>query len=259
MIDTHCHLTFSQLRDRLDDVLAGAAEDGVDRMITVGVTPDDAETARAIAADHANVRFTVGFHPHYAAELKEGDVDRLVELAADERCAAFGEMGLDYHYPDPPRDLQRRVFEQALGAVGDADIDKPIIIHNRKATDDTIAMIRASGVDPARFVFHCFTEPAEDADKVLDLGAMLSFTGIVTYKNAPEVRESALRVPDDRIMVETDAPFLTPAPHRKIRPNEPRYVAVTVRFLAELRDSKHEDFIRRCDRNAEGFFASLTS
>ena len=254
MIDTHCHLTFPQLRDRLDDVLAGAAADGVDRMICVGTTPDDADAACRLAETHDNIYFTAGGHPHYLDGVADHELPRIAELAAHPRCVAFGEMGLDYHYDDPPGPQQDR-FKAQLEVVRYADdVKKPIVIHCRKAVDDTLAIIHGSGVDPRRFVFHCFTEPPDEAHKILETGAMISFTGIVTYKNAPEVRESALLVPDDRIMVETDAPFLTPAPHRKIKPNEPRYVAATARYLADLRGTPSDDFTRQCDTNAERFF-----
>ena len=255
MFDTHCHLTFPQLYDRLDEVIEGARGEGVDRLITVGTTPDDLETARAIAASRDHVWFTAGVHPHYAEACGDERLAPLAEAAADGRCAAFGEMGLDYHYDEPTPDCQRALFEAQLELVRRSPLDKPVIIHCRKAVDEVLSMLAGSGVGAGRCVFHCFTEPAEACRKVLDAGAMISFTGIVTYKNAPEVRASAKLVPADRIMVETDAPYLTPEPHRKVRPNEPRYVAATARFLAELRGVDAETFIARCDANAERFFA----
>lgn len=255
MIDTHCHLTFPELVGRVDEVLAGAAAEGVDRVITVGTTPADARRAQAIAERHPSVYFTAGVHPHYGPEVAMGELPGIAELAAHEKCVAFGEMGVDYHYDDPPRKQQHEMFAAQLEMVRYSGSPKPIIIHCRKAVDDTLAIIQASGLPGHRFVFHCFTEPPHEVRKVLDLGAMVSFTGIVTYKNAPEVRESARIVPPDRIMVETDAPFLTPEPHRRVKPNEPRYVAATARFLAELRGVRFEDFVRQTDWNAERFFA----
>lgn len=255
MFDTHCHLTFPQLYQRLDAVIDAAAEAGVERMITVGTTPDDVQTAREIAAARDNVWFTAGIHPHYGDDCGDERLAPLAEAAADGRCAAFGEMGLDYHYNEPTPDCQRALFEAQLELVRRSPLDKPVIIHCRKAVDDVLSIIAASGVPGERFVFHCFTEPADDCRKVLDAGAMVSFTGIVTYKNAPEVRESATIVPAERIMIETDAPYLTPEPHRKVKPNEPRYVADTARYLAELRGVEAGTFIARCDANAERFFA----
>jgi TatD DNase family protein len=254
MIDTHCHLTFPKLFDRVDEVIDAAVAHGVDRMISVGTTPDDAERAKSIAERRPEVYFTAGVHPHYAPDVTDADLPRLAELAMHERCLAFGEMGVDYHYPDPPRELQHAMFNHQLEVVRYSQINKPIVIHCRKAVDDTLAMIKGSGIPGERFVFHCFTETAAEARKVLDLGAMISFTGIVTYKNAPEVREAAKLVPDDRIMIETDSPYLSPEPHRKVRPNEPRYVAATARFLAELRGVSEKDFLELTTANAELFY-----
>ncbi len=254
MIDTHCHLTFPQLIEQTDAVIERAAKAGVDRMITIGASPDDAEFARSIAAHRANVWFAAGIHPHYVAEMPDDAVGRTVRLAGDAGCVAVGEMGLDYHYDDPPRDVQQRWFTAQLQAYTEADLDKPIIIHCRKAVADTLAIIGESGIDPQRFVFHCFTEPPAECRRVLDAGCRASFTGIVTYKNAPEVRESCKLTPDDRIMLETDSPYLSPEPHRKVRPNEPRFVADIYRFVAELRGVDLDAFIAQTDANAEAFF-----
>jgi len=254
MIDTHCHLTFPQLIDRVDEVVADAKAAGVGRMITIGTTPADARNARRIAEQHDTVWFAAGVHPHYATEVTEDDLADLPELLGHPRCVAFGEMGVDYHYDDPPRDMQHRLFRAQLTMADRAWPDGPIVIHCRKAVDDTLAIIRESGIAGDRFVFHCFTEPSEDCEKVLDLGAAISFTGIVTYKNAPEVRQSAKLVPDDRIMVETDAPYLSPEPHRKVRPNEPKFVPATAAYLAELRGMSTADFERLTDANAERIY-----
>jgi TatD DNase family protein len=254
MIDTHCHLTFPQLHEQLDAVLERAAAAGVDRLICVGTKAGDSEAARDIAAAHDNIHFTVGVHPHYAAEVDAAQVVDMAKLAEHPKCAALGEMGLDYHYPDPPRDAQAKLLEQQLVGAALFETKLPIVIHCRKATDDVLAILRSSGIAPDRFVFHCFTEPAEDARKVLDAGCMISFTGIATYRNAPEVRESAKLVPADRIMVETDSPYLSPEPHRKVRPNEPRFVVEVAKFLAELRGVGADEFIAQCDANAERFY-----
>ncbi len=257
MIDTHCHLTFPQLHERLAEVIAAARDAGVDRLITVGTTVADAEVARVVAEQYDNVYFTAGIHPHHPAQAQAGDVNRLPAITSMQRCVAYGEMGLDWHYDDPPRELQRELFRAQLSAVqADADDGKPIIIHCRKAVDDVLDVIREFNIPGAgeRFVFHCFTEEAGDCRKVLDFGAMISFTGIVTYKNAPEVRASARLVPADRIMCETDAPYLSPEPHRKVRPNEPKFVVDTARFLADLRGEGFEAFVEQSDANAERFF-----
>ncbi|MHB1157406.1 MAG: TatD family hydrolase [Phycisphaerales bacterium] len=257
MIDTHCHLTYKELSCKVEEVVAGAREAGLVAMISVGTSPGDAKAARAFAERFEDVYFTVGVHPLHSAEVGEGELAEIPLISGHEKCVAFGEMGLDYHYDKPERGLQRRYFEAQLGMVrewGGTSGGKPVVIHSRKATDDTLAVLKASGVAMDRVVYHCFTEPPEDCRKVLDAGCWVSFTGIVTYKNAPEVRASAMLVPGDRIMVETDAPYLAPEPHRRVRPNEPKYVVATARFLAELRGEDFEEFEGRADGNAKRFF-----
>lgn len=254
MIDTHCHLTFAKLRQRVDEVLRDAKAAGVDRMICVGITETDIAAARGLAEEHDGVFYTTGIHPHYAAEQTAGAVASMIEQGGHGKCVAYGEMGLDYHYDDPPREVQHEALAAQLAAVGSAGEALPIVIHCRKAVDDVLAKIRESGLSEGRFVFHCFTETSAECVKVLDAGCMVSFTGIVTYKNAPEVRAAAKLVPWDRIMVETDAPYLSPEPHRKVRPNEPKFVVDTARFLAELRGVPFEEFVGQTDENAERFF-----
>ncbi|MBX2851812.1 MAG: TatD family hydrolase [Phycisphaeraceae bacterium] len=257
MIDTHCHLTYDGLHERVDQVLAAAAEAGVDRVISVGTTPADAEKARALAARKPSVYFTAGLHPHYAEGYtdKAALLDALREKLADPKCVAVGEMGLDRHYPDPPIDVQRRVFEWQLELVtGGEQFRGPVVIHNREATGETLSILSASGIDPGRFVFHCFTGSADELDAILAFGAMVSLTGIVTFGSAKDLAEASDRIPLDRLMIETDSPYLTPAPHRKVRPNEPRYVADVARFLAERRGLSLEVFVSAVDANAERFF-----
>ena len=260
MIDTHCHLTYDGLHERVDHVIAAASEAGVDRMISVGTTPADAAKARALSQRKSNIYFTAGLHPHYAEGYtdKAALLDALREKLADPKCVAIGEMGLDRHYPDPPFDLQRRVFDWQLELAsekGDKSLfSKPIVIHNREATDDTLAMLNASGIDPTRFVFHCFTGSANELDQILAFGSMVSLTGIVTFASAKDLAEATDRIPLDRLMIETDSPYLTPAPHRKVRPNEPRYVADVARFLAGRRGLSLDDFTTAVDANAQRFF-----
>lgn len=254
MIDTHCHLTAGGLRNRLNEVIDGAVAAGVDRMITIGTTAADSAACAKLAAEHPSIYFTAGIQPHDAHEAGPDDIDRIIDLAGDPRCLALGEMGLEYHYTDPPRQTQRRCFERQLQAIVETGLGKPVVIHCREAVDDTLAAIGNSGLAGDRFVFHCHTEPPDECRKVLDAGCWISFTGIVTYNNAQEVRASAKLVPLDRLMVETDAPYLTPVPHRGHRPNEPRFVVHTATFLAELRNQPAGAFAEQLDANAERFF-----
>lgn len=254
MIDTHCHLTYKGLIEHVDDVITAARAAGVDRMISVGTTPDDARKAVDLAERYDNVFATVGVHPHYAdvhqntSEIAEA----MRELAQHPKVVAVGEMGIDKHYPDPPQQVQRDVFAAQLDAA--RDLDLPIIIHNREATDDTLAVIRDSKIPGGRFVFHCFTGKRDELDKILAIGAMVSFTGITTFKNAATIADCAAATPMDRLMIETDSPYLAPEPHRSVRPNEPKYVVHVAKFIAKRRDMDYEAFVEQCEANADLFF-----
>lgn len=255
MIDTHCHLTFSNYADRVDEVLTAARAAGVRGFITVSVTAANCLESQRLAQQYDDVWCTAGMHPLYAAEPRDWTVVR--EAAGHPKCVAWGELGLDNHYDKPPRALQDEVLAEQLAMIETArseGLERPVVVHCRDAFDDLLAVFRSSSLDPERFVFHCFTGNPDDARAVLDLGAWISFTGIVTFRNAAAVAEAATLVPADRIMVETDAPFLTPEPHRKVFPNEPKYVGHTARFIAERRGVDRDAFERQLDANAERFF-----
>ena len=258
MIDTHCHLTFPEFAGRTAEILAAAREVGVRGAITVSTTASDALVARDIALQHEHLWHSAGVHPLYSDQ--PCDWNDLRTAAASPKCVAWGELGLDNHYPRPPRDLQRRVLDEQLAFIETwrrdqpQTFDKPLILHCREAFDDLIAVLRETPFDPARMVFHCFTGTVDDARKVLDFGAWISFTGVVTFPNAREVAEAATLVPADRIMVETDSPFLSPEPMRKIRPNEPKLVVHIAHRLAALRGVRPEELEGVLDANAERFF-----
>jgi TatD DNase family protein len=254
MIDTHCHLTYAPLSDQLDEVLAKAKEMGVDRMITVGTSPDDAVKAAFLAIDHPGIYATAGLHPSYSGDWLDEDKvkTQLRILLTHERVVAVGEMGLDCHYADPPLDLQQGAFEWQLDLMKETGL--PGVIHNRQATDRTLSTLRGSGLPAERFVFHCFTGSLQELHAILDFGAMVSFTGIVTFKNSSELATAQLSVPMDRLMIETDSPYLTPEPFRKERTNQPCYVSQVAKFLAMKRNLLLEDFIAQVDANAQRFF-----
>jgi len=253
MIDTHCHLTSQQLLSRQKEIIDRAELAGVTRMITVATDAEDAIAARDLAEADSRVFCSSGIHPLHAES--DWNWDLVLEAAKSPRCVAWGELGLDRHYDNPPIAIQEKLLEEHIalieGQEGDA---RPIIVHCRLAVDDLLPIFTSSSLDPTRFVFHCFTETPDDARKILDFGAMISFTGVVTFPNAPQVAESAALVPDDRIMVETDAPYLSPVPVRKTRPNEPKYVIHTAAFLANLRGVDSAAFERMVDQNAVNFF-----
>ena len=253
MIDTHCHLTSSKLAPRLPEVIEHAVEAGVHRMITVATDGDDALAARELANNNPRVFFSSGIHPLHAEGPWKWEY--VVSSSKDPRCVAWGELGLDRHYDKPPFALQMELLEEHLACIeGQKGDNRPIIVHCRRAVDDLLPIFAASAIEGSRFVFHCFTETPEDARKVLDLGAMISFTGVVTYKNATEVVAAAELVPNERMMVETDAPYLCPEPVRKMGINEPKNVVHTARFLAQLKGKTPEDFTQILDENAVRFF-----
>lgn len=256
MIDTHCHLTFPDFAGRVPGVLAEAASHGVTGAITICTTTRDCTEALAIAESFPNVWCSAGVHPLYS-DRGSHQWDNLRSVAESPRCVAWGELGLDNHHDKPARETQRRVLDEELRFIGScraAGIDKPIVLHCREAFDDLIPILRGTGFDPARFVFHCFTGAPHDMRKVLDFGAMVSFTGVVTYRNAAEVQEAARLAPLERIMVETDAPFLSPDPHRGKRPCEPWMASVTARRLAELRGETWDTFHAAINANTRRFF-----
>lgn len=214
--DSHCHLQYEGVAA---DALAAARAAGVGRVICVGTdAPMSAKAIEVARAHPGDVWATVGLHPHDASQ----GVDGIVDLLGPPEIVGIGECGLDYHYDHSPRDVQRTAFAAQIGLANEHDL--ALVIHTREAWDDTFDILRAEGV-PARTVFHCFTGGPQEARRSLDLGASLSFSGIVTFKNAADVRAAAALAPLDRVLVETDAPYLTPIPHRGT-PNQPAYVAL---------------------------------
>ncbi len=256
VIDTHCHLTFRDFAGDVPGVLARARAAGVVGAISISTTTMDCLDALAVAEAHANVWCTAGIHPLHSHEGPHAWAN-LRRVAESPRCVAWGELGLDNHYDEPAREIQRAVLAEQLAQIeawSAAGLDKPVVVHCRKAVGDLLPILRASRLPAERFVFHCFTESPDDARRVLDFGACISFTGVVTYRNAQEVAEAATLVPDDRIMVETDAPFLSPEPVRGKRPCEPAYAAHTARRLAEIRGVDPKTFERLIDENTRRFF-----
>jgi TatD DNase family protein len=255
VIDTHCHLLGPGLREQLPRTLEIARAAGVHAVITIGTTTSDSRASASIASAHPDVWFSAGVHPLHSEDPR--DWDDMLAAARHPRCVAWGELGLDRHYAQPSQGIQRAVLEEQLAHIVRWTADglaKPVVVHCRRAVPDLLPVLRASGLPADRFVFHCFTETPAEARMVLDFGAMISFTGVVTFRNAPEVAEAARLVPDDRIMCETDAPWLSPEPVRSAKPCTPAMVMHTARFLAALRRTPWDDFERTVDANARRFF-----
>ena len=254
LVDSHCHLDPQYFPSGPDEALARAEAAGVSGFVVVGVGKDLAPARAAVALAKklpARVAAAIGVHPHDATTLDDDLYDELAILAREPEVAAVGEIGLDYHYDNSPRDIQQRTFARLVGLA--VDLKKPIVIHTREAADDTIAILRSENARDVGGVIHCFSEDRAFAEKAFDLGFDVSFSGIVTFKNASSVHEVARTAPLDRILVETDSPYLAPIPMRG-KPCEPSFVVHTARRVAELRGMAIEDLAEATKRNTERAF-----
>ena len=231
LVDSHCHLDDKQFDPDREEVIERALQAGVERMLAIGTGsgPPDLEAGLRLARQHAFIYATVGVHPHDAAKAAPETFAALEALAADSKVLAIGEIGLDYHYDFSPREVQRDVFVAQLQLAARAG--KPIVIHTREAWDDTLLLLRG--------IMHCFSGGPAEARQALDLGFYLSFGGVLTFPKAEALREAARLAPEDRLLVETDAPYLAPVPKRGKR-NEPAFMVETARRLAEVRGSPPE-------------------
>jgi TatD DNase family protein len=231
LVDSHCHLDY--FGADADAIVARAGAAGVGVMVTIGTKLSEFPQVLAIAERHENVYCSVGVHPHEAASEPDISVERLVELARHPKVVGIGETGLDYYYDHSPRERQREVFQMHIDAA--RAVSLPLIIHNRNSDSDLIEILYKNSISHNVFgVVHCFSSTRQLAEKAMKIGFHISLSGIVTFKNAGELREIAADLPDDRLLVETDAPYLAPMPHRG-KKNEPAFVAHTARLIAELR------------------------
>ena len=231
LVDSHCHLDFPELAEEREAVIARALAAGVGRMVTISTRVKRFPGVLAIAEAHEAVYCSVGTHPHNAAEEPDVTVAELVRLSGHPKVVAIGEAGLDYHYDKSPRPAQAQGFRTHIAAARETGL--PLVIHARSADDDIGAILEEeSGKGAFPFILHCFSSGRRLAEVGVALGGYVSFSGILTFKNSEELRSIARDVPQDRLLVETDAPYLAPVPHRGKR-NEPAYVADTARVLAE--------------------------
>jgi TatD DNase family protein len=255
LIDSHCHLDFPDFADELDAVVERANAAGVERMITIGTRMDRAAEVAGIAERYDSVFFTVGTHPHEAAGETASDFDAMRRFASHPKCVGIGEAGLDCHYNFAPPEAAKRVFRGQIALA--RELGLPLVIHTREAEDDTAAILKEEmGQGTFSAIMHCFTSSRALAETALDLGLMISFSGVVTFKNSGELRAIARDVPLDRILVETDAPYLAPVPHRGRR-NEPAFVAATARVIAEAKGLAPEALAEATRANTLRLFAKL--
>jgi len=248
LVDSHCHLNFPPLGPQLDEILQHARNEGVAYFLCVGVNLEDFPQVQSLAEAHGNIFASVGVHPN-EQNGKEPSADELVALATNVRVVAIGETGLDYFRTRDGLEAQRERFRRHIRAAHTCR--KPLIIHTREAAEDTLSILRDERAGEVGGVMHCFTEDWATAEAALDLGFYISFSGIVTYKNADALRAVAARVPSDRLLVETDAPYLAPVPHRG-QTNRPGFVRHVAECLAQVRAVTPDEIARVTTAN---FFA----
>jgi TatD DNase family protein len=255
LVDSHCHLDFPDFAEDRAGVVARAHEAGVGLMISISTRVRRFAKIRAIVEAHESVFGSVGTHPHQAAEEPDVTTEELVRLSQHPKIVAIGEAGLDYHYDKSPRDQQAASFRRHIAAARETGL--PLVIHARSADEDMIRILEeetGKGAFPA--VLHCFSSGAELARRGVELGLYVSFSGILTFRNSQDIRDIAAEVPEDRILVETDAPFLAPIPHRG-KTNEPAFTAHTAAVLADVRGWTAEFTAERTTRNFARLFSKV--
>ncbi|MGE4323898.1 MAG: TatD family hydrolase [Sphingobium sp.] len=257
LIDSHCHLNYKGLVEDQHNVLERARAAGVGLMLNIATRESEWDAVLDTAVREDDIWATVGIHPHEADDHPEVDTAKLVARARHPRIAGIGETGLDYYYDHSDRARQQASFRAHIAAARDTGL--PLIVHSREAEDDTLAILRdemGKGAFPG--LIHCFTASGAFADAALELGFYISISGIVTFKSARDLQETAARLPIDRLLIETDSPFLAPVPHRG-RPCEPAYVADTARFLADLRGESIEQLTDATSANFLRLFGKIAA
>lgn len=252
LIDTHAHLTFEELSGQLEDVLARSTAAGVKRWITVGTNVTDNEQVLRLIDAYDKIYGALGYHPHDAKDISDADMALLKTQAAHAKVLAIGECGLDYHYMHSPAETQQRIFREHLDIA--AKIQKPVVIHTREAFDASMAILKEYSGRLKNVVIHCYGGDAEQTQLVLDRGYYISFTGTVTFKRSEALREIAKMIPLDRLMIETDCPYISPHPKRNIRPNEPALLIHTAQCLADVHGMEIEAFAQKITKTSETFF-----
>ncbi|MBL8519648.1 MAG: TatD family hydrolase [Betaproteobacteria bacterium] len=247
-IDSHCHLDFPELQAQAEGVFSLMRDNAVTHALTISTTLKSFPAVRAVAEAHDNVWCTAGVHPDEQVDDREVSVEELVAMAAHPKVVGIGETGLDYYRLAEPLDWQRQRFRTHIRAA--RALGMPLVIHTRNAAADTLRLMREEDAGAAGGVMHCFTETQDVADAALAMGFHISFSGIVTFKSAKDLQEVARRVPLERMLIETDSPYLAPTPHRG-KMNQPGYVRHVAEFIAQLRGERVED-IARC--TGENFF-----
>jgi TatD DNase family protein len=257
LIDSHCHLDFPDFAHELDAVVTRARTAGVDRMVTISTRVRQQSALLAITQRFPDVYCSIGTHPHHAHEEADIGVRELVACSRAEKVVAIGEAGLDYHYDNSPREAQERSFRAHIGAAQETGL--PLVIHSREADDDMARILEEEmGKGAFAAVLHCFTGGRDLARRAVALGHFISFTGILTFKNSEDLRAIAAELPEDRILVETDAPYLAPGKYRGKR-NEPAFVVETAKVLADVRGVSLDAIATQSTANFYRLFAKVPS
>jgi TatD DNase family protein len=252
LIDTHAHLTFPELEENIDAVVARSIDAGVTSWITVGTDPDQVKKVLALIEKHDNMYAALGYHPHEAKEIAACDLEFLKETAAAEKVVAIGETGLDFHYDHSPRDVQKEIFRKHLQIA--SEINLPVVVHTREAFAESMEILDEFAGRLKNVVIHCYSGTAEQTKLILDRGYFVSFTGIVTFKKTDNVREAAKIIPLDKLMIETDCPFISPEPVRNQRPCEPAMLIHTAKKIAEVKEMDLEEFAEAVTATSKQFF-----
>lgn len=247
LIDTHTHLDAEKFDEDREETIARAVEQGVSRMINIGFNRDTIPTTMKLAESYDFIYAAVGWHPQDAITMKEGDLDWIAELCRHEKVVAIGEIGLDYYWDTSPKDVQHAVFRQQIGLA--RELGMPIVIHNRDAHEDTVRILQEEKAHEVGGVMHSFSGSWETAKLCLNMGFHLSFGGPITFKNAKQPKEVLKQTPIDRLLLETDAPYLTPHPYRGKR-NESAYVQFVAEAAAELKGLSFQEIAEKTTQNA---------
>jgi len=251
LIDSHAHLDIRDFDNDRTDVIERAVNGGLTNIITIGIDAGSSLRGLELAREHAFIYASVGLHPHNANVFDSQELDNLAQIASDSKIVAWGEIGLDFYRLYSPRDDQLRSFQQQLETANDLNL--PVIIHNRDAHDDVFEILKKMGKGDKKGVIHCYSGDQDLATAFIELGYYISIPGTVTYKKASHVRDVASNIPIERMLIETDAPFLTPVPKRGKR-NEPLFVTYTAQEIARLRNIKFEEVARKTAENARDLF-----
>jgi TatD DNase family protein len=245
LIDTHAHLDFPQFSKDREEVIARSQKQ-LKYIINVGADLASSHRSLELSLNYNKIFSTVGIHPHDATDLDQKSLIVMKDLAKADKVVGIGETGLDFHYDNSPRNIQKQAFQKQIDLA--QEINLPLVIHSREADEETMSMLEKNNVENG--IWHCFSSNKEIARKVLDLGLYIAFGGIITFKNAENIRDLIKSLPLDRLLIETDSPFLTPVPHRGQR-NQPAYVEYVVKKIAEIKETSLEEVAEKTTKNAE--------